>query len=136
MTTIQFNQHADLAAAKKHHQDRIDSKAGDVRQRFARDWLLDEEYTLAANQAQVYADNSYSGNAPEAVQAWADAAGMSAQAATDDILATRQTYNAALEKVRRIRLTAKQQVTQVTTVRAAFDAAETAVANLDAVVPQ
>ena len=136
MTTIQFNQHADLKAAQTHHQRRIDEKAGAVRQRFARDWLLDEEYTLAANQAQAYADGGYNGTAPEAVQAWADAAGMSAQAATDDILATRQTYNAALEKVRRIRLTAKQQVAQVTTARAAFDAAETSISDLDAVAPQ
>ena len=135
MTTITFNQHADLQAAITHHQRRIDAKAGEVRQRFARDWLIDEEYTLAANQAQAYVDNGYSGEVPETVQAWADAAGMSVQNAADDILETRDAYNTALEAVRRIRLTAKKAVAQAATVRAAYDIAEQAVTDLDAVTP-
>lgn len=135
MTTIQFSQHADMASAQAHHQRRVDEQAGAVRQRFARDWLIDEEYALAAKQAQVFADNNYSGDAPEAVQAWADAAGMTAQAAADDILATRDAYTGALEKIRRIRLEAKQRIAGVDTGRAAYDIAEQAVTELDAVTP-
>jgi len=69
------------------------------------------------------------------VQAWADAAGMSAQAAADDILAMRDAYRRALEQIRRIRLEAKQRIAGVDTPRAAYDIAEQAVTDLDAVTP-
>jgi len=135
LSTIRFNQHENLDEAKLHHQDRVDGKAGAVRQRFAHNWLIEEEYELAAKQAQAYVDNGYNGEAPEAVQAWADAAGMTGQGSADNILAMRAAYKAELENIRRIRLTAKQQVAQASTEREAFDAAEHAISQLDAVTP-
>ena len=118
MTTIQFNQHADLAEAKETYKRRIDAKAGEIRQRFAQDWLIDEDY---------------SGDAPEVVQAWADITDMTGKQATDDILATRDAFNSALEQVRRIRLTGKSEVTQATTIRTAFDKAEMRIAELETI---
>jgi hypothetical protein len=135
MTAIAFTRHANLQSAQAGYRRWIDEKAGEVRQRFARDWLIDEEYWLAAQQAQTFADGGYSGDAPDAVQSWADASNRTPQQAADNILATRATYNAALEQVRRIRLTAKQSVMQASTVRDAFDVAEAAVATLDAITP-
>jgi hypothetical protein len=135
MTDVQFSVHSDIAEARFLHKRRVDEKAGAVRQRFARDWLVDEEYVLAAEQAQTFADGGYIGDAPEAVQAWADAAGMTEQSAADDILATRDAYTGALEQIRRIRLEAKQRIAGVDTARAAYDIAEQAVSDLDAIAP-
>jgi len=135
MTDLSFARWPNLSEAQAHHQRRIDDKAGAVRQRFAPDWLIDEEYWLTAQQAQAYADGGYSGDVPEAVQSWADAANMTAKEAADDILATRQDYEQALMQIRRIRLVAKQQAAKASAVRDVYAAAEQGIANLDSVTP-
>ena len=135
MTDIIFNRWGSLDEAIAHYRSSLDEKAGEVRRRFARDWLIDEEYTLSAEQAQAFVDGGYSGDAPESVQAWADAAGMTAKGAADDILATRDAYNVALQQVRRARLTGKESIKLASTAREARQIHDQAYADLDAIKP-
>jgi hypothetical protein len=66
------------------------------------------EYAEAEAQAQVYKDAGYVGDAPDYVQSWADAAGLTTQAAADDILATAAAWRTAQEAIRANRLSCKQ----------------------------
>ena len=135
MSTISFSRWASLAEAVTHYQDALDAFAGEVRRRFAFSWAIDEEYQLTAEQAQAYVDVGYTGTPGDTVQSWADATGNSAQWAADDILTTRDAYVAALEGVRRIRLTAKAQMAAASTARDVKAVYDTAYAQLDAIAP-
>lgn len=135
MTAISFNRWASLDEAITHYRASLDEKAGEVRRRFAREWLIDEEYMLAARQADEYAARSYADPVPEAVQSWADAAGMTAKSSAEDIRATRDSYNSALEYVRRTRLVAKESIRAATSARDMRSIHDQAWAELDAVTP-
>jgi len=94
------------------------------------------EYQLAEAQARPYAAAGYLGAAPECVASWADAkrwanAGepWTGQQAADDIIATADRWYGALERIRRLRLDAKERV------RAAL-AAGAALADVDAIAQQ
>lgn len=92
-----------------------------------------EEYRLAYDDAMAYKAAGYAGTVPSGVQSWATASGMAANAAADDIIATRTTYMALLDAIRAIRLTGKAAVDAATTpdaILAAVDAVHTGLAAL------
>lgn len=114
----------------------IDRAAGKARSRFISPGaLVDQEYLAAENAAQSFKDAGYpSTDVPPEVQAWADAAGMTATAAADDILATATAWRDALAQIRALRLQGKADVD------AAADAdietvAQSYIDQLDAVQP-
>jgi hypothetical protein len=90
----------------------IDRAAGAARQRYVSPGaLIDAEYVQAETEAQAYATAGYpDADVPPAVQSWADAAGMTPQAAADDILATAQQWRGLLDQIRAIRLLGKAAV--------------------------
>lgn len=90
--------------------NRIDLIADTQRTKLVGDLSKSFEYTETANQAQAYYDSGYIGDVPEAVDAWADAKGWTAQQACDDIIREAGIYRQALFVLRRIRLTGKESV--------------------------
>lgn len=115
----------------------IDEAAGRARNRFVSPGLLiDQEYReaeAAANQWQ--ADGEPSAAVPDEVQAWADAAGMSASAAAADILQTGADWRSVLRQVRRARLEGKSATAAaIASDREAI--AQTYIDQLDAMAPQ
>lgn len=125
MVTVDASFFDTLPEAAAYYTDALDSFAGHVRTRFLSSGVLvDQEYLQTANEAQAYADAGYSGAVPDSVQSWADAAGMTAQAACDDILASRAAYQGAMRAVRRHRLVGKAAIQAAATkedAQAAFD---------------
>jgi hypothetical protein len=99
-------------ARRKMAKEAIDRAAGAARQRFVSPGaLIDAEYVQAETEAQAYADAGYPVDAaPAAVQSWADAAGMTPQAAAENILATAQQWRGLLNQIRAIRLLGKAAV--------------------------
>ncbi|XLM21029.1 hypothetical protein MKD33_02010, partial [Chromobacterium piscinae] len=65
----------------------LDAAADAASQIYAGRELRSLEYRQAAAEAQSYKDGGYKGDAPPAVQAWADAKGLSGKDAADGILA-------------------------------------------------
>jgi hypothetical protein len=104
---------AALAAANlEEAQQAIDLAAGRARARYAsRGEHVAAEYEQAEAAAKVYQAAGYAGEAPAAVHAWAEATGMTAQAAAENILATASAWRAKLDEIRRIRLVGKAAVT-------------------------
>lgn len=92
----------DLRAAAALLGQRIDRAVDDVYaavigQRHA-------EYAQAETDAQAYATAGYSGTVPASVQCWATAAGLTAQAAANNILATAAAWRTASQTMRAARL--------------------------------
>jgi hypothetical protein len=79
------------------------------------------EYTLANADAVAFKAAGYTGTVPSSVQSWATAKGWTAQAATDDMLATASDWLGAQVTMRAARLLRKEQA------RVAADAAALAV---------
>lgn len=90
----------------------IDTAAGEVRSRYVSSGdYIDAEYTLAAQQAAEWTANGQADNAvPAAVQAWADAEGISAKDAADDITTKANAWQTILLKVRTLRLAGKAAI--------------------------
>lgn len=78
------------------------------------------EYEHAAAEAKAFAAAGYIGDMPPSVQAWADAAELEPQAATDSIIAEAVAWSTALNAIRAARLKGKQRVLKATS----HDAAE------------
>lgn len=66
-----------------------------------------DEYRQAEADAIAFAASGYQGNAPISISVWMQASGMSAQAATDDILTQSAAWRAALMQLRAARLQSK-----------------------------
>lgn len=116
---------------------RIDAHAGEVRMRFPSPGnLCAEEYMQAERAAQEYAGGGYSGDVPDEVQCWADATGMTAQGACDDILATAAGWREAIRQIRRERLVGKAAVKDAADHTAVDTASDNALAALDAITPE
>ncbi|AWL12805.1 hypothetical protein HMF8227_02353 [Saliniradius amylolyticus] len=112
----------------------IDTAAGSVRKAYvSQGQLVEEEYHLAKQHAEGW---DGSGDAPATVQAWADASGLSTAEAKDDILATATAWEQALTAIRAARLSGKAAVSGATDDDEALNAAETAIAQLNALMPQ
>ncbi|WP_162628802.1 hypothetical protein [Marinobacter bohaiensis] len=90
----------------------IDRAAGRARARFVSPGdLVEQEYREAERAAQQWQDAGEPSDAvPSEVQVWADAAGMSASAAAQDIIQTGHSWRGVLSQVRSIRLQGKAAV--------------------------
>lgn len=127
---------APLADYKKPAKAAIDNAAGNARAAFPSPGsLVDAEYYLAERQAREYKAAGYSGAVPGSVQSWADASGMTAQAAADDIIATADQWYGVLEVIRSARLAGKAAVDAAADHAAVDAAAASAVAALDTIRP-
>ena len=91
------------------------------------------EYDVVAADAATFKAGGYIGDLPASIQTWADIKGYTPQQATDDILATRDAYLAALLQVRDIRLKAKAAIMAAITMADADSLAETAIGQLNAI---
>lgn len=69
-----------------------------------------EEYRQAEAEAQAFEAAGFTGEVPGMVAVWAQASGMTAQAAAQDILAQSAAWRGALLAIRQARLTAKAVV--------------------------
>ncbi|MCP1375403.1 hypothetical protein [Dyella lutea] len=91
------------------------------------------EYQQAQTEATAFKDAGYAGAVPPTVQCWATAKGWTGQQACDDILATAQQWMGALQAIRSARLLGKQSVLNAADEASASAAADTAIANLQAI---
>lgn len=113
---------------------KIDGEADSARLRIAGDPLRAIEYQLAEQEASAYRTAGYTGTVGGTVQSWADAKGWTAQAAADDILAVAAAWNQALYALRDIRLKSKEMVRAASDESAATTDADTAIAQIQAVL--
>lgn len=103
-----------LAAALSSAKDQIDQSADQARLSVLGDPLRAFEYQITAQEAEAFASENYEGAAPPTVQAWMDAASLSAEAATDSILAESAAWLTALRTIRALRLKGKQDLLKAT----------------------
>lgn len=123
-----------LAAALMIACQQIDQAADQARRNVLGDPLRAVEYRLTAEEAERFAAADYSGPAPATVQAWMDATGLDAQAATDSILVEANAWKAAIYAIRAARLKGKQQVLKAQTHDAAEALADEAIGGIRASV--
>jgi hypothetical protein len=123
-----------LAAATQVACHQIDQAADAARRAVLGDGLRALEYQLTAQEATAFAAAEYSGHVPPTVQAWMDAAGLDAKAATDSILAEAAAWKTALYELRALRLKGKQDVLKATTHDAVEAIADVAIESIQASV--
>ncbi|MFG0917914.1 hypothetical protein [Pseudomonas sp. CJQ_11] len=123
-----------LAAAMLVASRQIDQAADAARRAVLGDSLRAVEYQVTANEASAFAAAGYSGEVPPTVQAWMDAAGLEAKAATDSILAEAAAWKQALYQLRALRLKGKQDVLKVASHDAVEAVADVAIAAIHASV--
>lgn len=121
-----------IAAARLVACQQIDQAADAARIAVLGDPLRALEYQVAAEEATAFAQAEYTGEAPPAVQAWMDAAGLEPQAAADSILAQAAACKAAFYKIRAARLKGKQGVLKAPAHQAAEALTDTAIAEIQA----
>lgn len=97
-----------LGAARLAAAQQIDEAADNARAGVVGNALRVVEYQLAETEALTFAAASFEGDAPPAVQAWADAADLTPQAAAESILAEAVAWKGALYAIRAARLKGKQ----------------------------
>lgn len=106
----------DIETLKPSYKDQIDQLCGSKRSAVVSSGdYISEEYRRAYEDALLYKNAGYIGTVPNSVQSWSTASGMTAQSATDDIIATRNGYMALLDAVRAIRLSGKSAIDAATT---------------------
>jgi hypothetical protein len=127
---------APLAVVAARAIDAMDAEGNAARLKVIGDPTKVLEYQLAAAQARPYAGAGYPDPAPECVASWADAkrwanggAPWTGQQAADDIIITADRWYSALERIRRLRLDAKERVR-------AMLATGAALADVDAIAAQ
>lgn len=123
-----------LAAAMLVASRQIDQAADAARRAVLGDSLRAVEYQVTANEASAFAAAGYSGEVPPTVQAWMDAAGLEAKAATDSILAEASAWKQALYQLRALRLKGKQDVLKVASHEAVEAVADAAISAIHASV--
>lgn len=123
-----------LAAAKLVACRLVDQGADAARRAVLGESLRAMEYQVTADEASAFAAAGYSGEAPPTVQAWMDAAGLEARAATDSILAEASAWKQALYQLRALRLKGKQDVLKVASHEAVEAVADVAIAAIHASV--
>lgn len=119
-----------LAAAKLVACQQIDQAADAARVSVLGDPLRALEYQVTAREADTFAQAGYAGEVPPTVQAWMDAAGLDAQAATDSILVEAAACTGALYKIRAARLKGKQGVLKANAHQPAEALADEAIAEI------
>lgn len=123
-----------LSAALLVAAQQIDQNADQARSAVLGDPLRAVEYRLTAEEAERFAGADYVGPAPATVQAWMDAAGLDAKAATDSILVEAHAWKAAIYAIRAARLAGKQQVLKALSHDAAEALTDAAIAAIRASV--
>lgn len=119
-----------LAAALVVAIAQIDQAADAARSAVVSDPLRALEYERAAVEAKAFAATGYVGDMPPSVQAWADAAELTAQAAADSIIVEADAWQGALYAIRAARLKGKQRVLKAISHDAAEALADTAIADI------
>lgn len=99
-----------LGAALLIATAQIDQAADSARSSVVSDPLRAMEHERAALEANAFKAAGYVGEMPPSVQAWADAAELEPQAATDSITAEADEWQAAMYAIRAARLKGKQRV--------------------------
>lgn len=92
----------------------VDQAADQARSAVLGDPLRAVEYRMTADEAESFAAAGYAGEVPATVQAWMDAAGLDAQAATESILHESRAWKGAIYAIRAERLKGKQDVLKAT----------------------
>lgn len=123
-----------LAAALMIACQQIDQAADQARRNVLGDPLRAVEYRLTAEEAERFAAADYSGPAPATVQAWMDATGLDAQAATDSILVEASAWRSVIYAIRAERLKGKQGALKAGSHEAAEIVADAAIAAIRASV--
>lgn len=115
----------------------IDIAAGRARAAFVSPGsYIDQEYLLAKQEAQTWLDGGKDQNAiPSSVQDHIDMFDVGAEAAAQEIVATAEQWEQALGLIRRARLGGKTAVRSAETIEAAEQAAQAAIAELNAIRP-
>lgn len=126
-----------LTAAQKQLGQGVDKAAGSARASFVSPGsYIDQEYLLAKQEAQAWLDGGKDQNAiPSSVQDHIDMFDVGAEAAAQEIVATAEQWEQALGLIRRARLGGKTAVRSAETIEAAEQAAQTAIAELNAIRP-
>lgn len=99
-----------IEAARQAAVAQIDQAADLARSLIVSDPLRALEHQKAAAEARGFSAAGYAGDMPAYVQAWADAAGLDARAATDSIIAQADAWDQVLLALRAGRLKGKQSV--------------------------
>ncbi|WP_368607572.1 hypothetical protein [Pseudomonas fulva] len=99
-----------IEAARQAAVAQIDQAADLARSLIVSDPLRALEHQKAAAEARGFSAAGYAGDMPAYVQAWADAAGLDARAATDSIIAQADAWDQVLLALRAARLKGKQEV--------------------------
>ena len=108
----------------------IDAAADAARVAVLVDPLRALEYDRAATEAKAFAAAGYVGDMPPSVQAWADAAELTAQAAADSIIVEADAWQGALYAIRAARLKGKQRVLKAISHDAAEALTDAAIADI------
>lgn len=116
-----------LPAALVAAAAQIDLEADSARAAVVPDPLRALEHAQAAAEAKAFAASGYVGEIPPYVKAWADAAALNPQAATDSIIAEADAWQAAMLAIRTARLSGKQGVLNATSHAVAENIADTAI---------
>jgi len=119
-----------LGAALQAALVQVDQAADLARRTVMGDPLRALEYQLTAEEAEAFKAASYAGEVAPTVQAWMDAAGLDAQAATDNILQEASAWQNALYKIRAARLKGKQGVRMCASHASAESVADAAIAEI------
>ncbi|MBE0505903.1 MAG: hypothetical protein IBX50_04175 [Marinospirillum sp.] len=102
----------DVKQLKTKAKTAIDVAAGEARASFvSAGQLVEEEYRLAHRAAAAWIEaGRNSSSVPKEIQDWADASGMTASEAADDIIETASGWDMVLRSIRGIRLAGKAAI--------------------------
>ena len=123
-----------LGAARLYAAQQVDETADSARIAVVGNSLRVLEYQLAEQEAKAFQAAEFAGEVPASVQAWADAAGLSAQEAAEGILAKAAAWKTALYAVRAARLAGKQAALKAANHDEAEAVADAAIAKINASV--
>lgn len=123
-----------IGAARLCAGQQIDEAADNARVAVVGNSLRVVEYQLTEQEAQAFQAAGFEGAVPATVQAWVDAAGLSPQEATENILAEAAKWKGALYAIRAARLKGKQQTLDAASHDEAEAIADEAIAAINASV--
>lgn len=123
-----------LGAAQLCAAEQIDETADNARVAVVGNSLRVVEYQLAEQEALAFQAAGFEGDVPATVQAWADAADLSPQAAAESILAEASAWKGALYAIRAARLKGKQAALKAASHDDAEAIADAAIAAINASV--
>lgn len=123
-----------IGAARLAAAQQIDEAADSARAAVVGNNLRVIEYQLTEQEATAFKAAGFEGEVPATVQAWVDAAGLTPQAATENILAEAAEWKGALYTIRAARLKGKIDALKAATHDEAEAIADHAIAAINASV--